>query len=228
MLPKRSYPVTGWHEEPINKKHDQEVFDCGEAPLNDFLRRYARRSHELGGAKTFLAIDDADDKTILGFYSLSPASVDYARTPEIIRRGLARHDVPGFRFARLAMHRRVQRQGIGGQLLLAAGRRCLAASAEVGGVAVARCRCWTRRYPCCCRSQQSRRRSRKQENIDLNQVAKRAQFFADSYARCSLTPASIFSATSWELITGCTSNSTRSFQFAIHWSSSVRSSVSMS
>lgn len=99
MLPKRSYPVTGWHEEPINKKHDQEVFDCGEAPLNDFLRRYARRSHELGGAKTFLAIDDADDKTILGFYSLSPASVDYARTPEIIRRGLARHDVPGFRRA---------------------------------------------------------------------------------------------------------------------------------
>jgi len=87
VLPKRSYPVTGWHEEPINKKHDQEVFDCGEAPLNDFLRRYARRSHELGGAKTFLAIDDADDKTILGFYSLSPASVDYARTPEIIRRG---------------------------------------------------------------------------------------------------------------------------------------------
>jgi GNAT superfamily N-acetyltransferase len=30
--------------------------------------------------------------------------------------------------------RRLQGQGIGGQLLLAAGRRCLLASAEVGGV----------------------------------------------------------------------------------------------
>jgi hypothetical protein len=30
--------------------------------------------------------------------------------------------------------RKFQRQGLGGQLLLAAGRRCLAASAEVGGV----------------------------------------------------------------------------------------------
>jgi len=68
--------------------------------LNEFLRRYARKSHELGGSKTFLAIDHRDKTNILGFYSLSPASVEYARTPEIVRRGLARHDVPGFRLAR--------------------------------------------------------------------------------------------------------------------------------
>jgi GNAT superfamily N-acetyltransferase len=123
-----------WHEEPINKKHDREAFDCGEEPLNEFLRRYARKSHDTGGAKTFLAIDDADNKTILGFYSLSPVSVDYAKTPEIKRRGLARYDVPGFRLARLAVDRKLQQQGIGGQLLLAAGRRCLLAAAEVGGV----------------------------------------------------------------------------------------------
>ena len=98
------------------------------------MRRYARKSHELGGAKTFLAIDDSDGEKILGFYSLSPASVEYARTPEIIRRGLARHDVPGFRLASLAVDRRVQGQGLGGQFLLAAGRRCLLAAAEVGGV----------------------------------------------------------------------------------------------
>jgi len=125
--------VTAWHEEPISKKHDREGFDCGDEALNEFLRRYARKSHELGGAKTFLAIADAD-KAILGFYSLSPASVDYARTPEILRRGLARYDVPGFRLARLAVDRRWQGHGIGGQLLLAAGRRCLLAAAEVGGV----------------------------------------------------------------------------------------------
>ena len=125
--------MTAWHEEPISKKHDREAFDCGDEALNEFLRRYARKSHERGGAKTFLAIHDAD-RTILGFYSLSPASVDYARTPEIVRRGLARHDVPGFRLARLAVDRRFQGQGLGGQLLLAAGRRCIWAAAEVGGV----------------------------------------------------------------------------------------------
>jgi GNAT superfamily N-acetyltransferase len=129
--------LTPWHEEAITRKHDRDAFDCGEGALNDFLRRYARKSHDLGGAKTFLAIDDSDNKTIFGFYSLSPASVDYARTPEIVRRGLARHDVPGFRLARLAVDRRFQGQGIGGQLLLAAGRRCLLAAAEVGGVVLA-------------------------------------------------------------------------------------------
>jgi GNAT superfamily N-acetyltransferase len=126
--------VTAWHEEPIDKKHDREAFDCGEEALNEFLRRYARKSHQLGGAKTFLAINDAATKTILGFYSLSPASVDYSRTPEIVRHGLARYDVPGFRLARLAVDRKWQGKGIGGQLLLAAGRRCLLAAAEVGGV----------------------------------------------------------------------------------------------
>jgi GNAT superfamily N-acetyltransferase len=126
--------LMAWHEQPINKKHDREAFDCGEEGLNEFLRRYARKSHDLGAAKTFLAIDDADSKSILGFYSLSPASLAYARTPEIVRRGPARHDVPCFRLARLAVDRRLQGQGMGGQLLLAAGRRCLLASAEVGGV----------------------------------------------------------------------------------------------
>jgi len=125
--------VTAWREEPISKQHNREAFDCGDEALNEFLRHYARKSHERGGAKTFLAIDDAD-KTILGFYSLSPASVDYARTPEIVRRGLARHDVPGFRLAGLAVDLRWQGKGIGGQLLLAAGRRCLLAAAEVGGL----------------------------------------------------------------------------------------------
>ncbi len=126
--------MASWHEEPISKKHDRESFDCGDESLNEFLRRYARKSHERGGAKTFLAIEDAPDKAVLGFYSLGPASVDYAQTPEIVRRGLARHDVPGFGLARLAVDLRWQGQGVGGQLLLAAGRRCLLAAEEVGGV----------------------------------------------------------------------------------------------
>jgi GNAT superfamily N-acetyltransferase len=38
--------------------------------------------------------------------------------------------------ARLAVDRRLQGKGLGGQLLLAAGRRCLLAAEEVGGVAL--------------------------------------------------------------------------------------------
>lgn len=128
--------VPAWHEEATSKRHDREAFDCGEMALNEFLQHHARRSHEIGGAKTFLAISDADSRTILGYYSLSPASVSYARTPEFVRRGLARHDVPAFRLARLAVDLKVQGHGIGGRLLLLAGRKCLLAAAEVGGVAM--------------------------------------------------------------------------------------------
>ena len=122
-----------WHEEPINKKHDRESFNCGDEALNEFLRRHARQSHDLGAAKTFLAMS-ATGKEILGFYSLTPATIEYARTPEQVRRGLARHDVPGFRLARLAVDRKFQSHGLGGQLLVAAGRRCLQAATQVGGV----------------------------------------------------------------------------------------------
>ena len=125
-----------WDEEPVSKGHKREDFDCGDPRLNEYLCRHARKSHEHGGAKTFLAVSKEDHKTILGFYSLSPASMAYDRTPERIRSRLARHDVPLFRLARLAVDFRVQNKGIGGQLLLAAGRRCLLAATEVGGVAL--------------------------------------------------------------------------------------------
>jgi GNAT superfamily N-acetyltransferase len=128
--------IPPWHEEPIAKRHNREAFDCGDVALNEFLRRYARQTHEQGGAKTFLAVRDADATQILGFYSLSPASVEFIRTPDVIKRGLARYDVPVFRLGRLAVDRTMQRKGLGGQLLLAAGRRCLRAAQEVGGVAL--------------------------------------------------------------------------------------------
>lgn len=123
-----------WHEEPVSKHHDRDAFDCGEEALNDFLRKYARKSHDAGGAKTFLAISDADNKTVLGYYSLAPVSLEYARTPGIIKQGLARYDVPGFRLARLAISKSVQGQGFGTQLLLLAGKRCLKVASQVGGV----------------------------------------------------------------------------------------------
>jgi GNAT superfamily N-acetyltransferase len=128
--------LADWHETPISKVHDREAFDCGEAELNEFLRRHARQSNEKGGAKTFVASSIDDERRVLGFYSLSPASIDYARTPALVKKGLARYDVPVFRLGRLAVDRTIQGHGLGGQLLLAAGRRCVRAAAEVGGVAL--------------------------------------------------------------------------------------------
>ena len=125
--------LPAWHEEAVDKSHDRKSFDCGQDELNQFLAKHARQSHESGGAKTFCAIEDGLPGKVLGFYSLAPASLEYARMPEALVKGVARHDIGGFRLARLAVVRDMQGRGIGGQLLLAAGKRCLRVAAEAGG-----------------------------------------------------------------------------------------------
>ena len=127
--------LPAWHEEAVSRRHDRKRFDCGDAELNRFLWEHARKNHEQGASKTFLAIRNDDDVTIMGFYALSPASVAFAQTPAIVRKGLPHYEIPMFRLGRLAVATDYQGKGLmGGQLLLAAGRRCLRAAEDAGAV----------------------------------------------------------------------------------------------
>jgi GNAT superfamily N-acetyltransferase len=126
-----------WREEPIGRHHNRKSLDCGAADLNEYLARYARQNHESGGAKTLVAVSSAEPARILGFYSISPGSIEFARVPVNLTRKPGRYEVPIFRLGRLAVDRSVQGQGLGGDLLLAAGERALAVAAEVGGIALA-------------------------------------------------------------------------------------------
>jgi len=126
-----------WREEPIGRHHDRDGFDCGAPDLNEYIRRYARQNHQSGGAKTFVAVAPAEPARVMGFYSISPGAIAFARVPAILTRRLGRYEVPVFRLGRLAVDRSMQGQGLGGDLLLAAGARALAVAAEVGGVALA-------------------------------------------------------------------------------------------
>ena len=125
-----------WQDLALSRDHDRKNFDCGEPALNDYLAKYARQNHESGAAKTFVAIEARAPAIVLGYYTLSPASIDYARTPNVVRHGLGRYEVPVYRLGRLAVASSVQGRGLGSGLLLAAGRRCLTVAAEVGGVAL--------------------------------------------------------------------------------------------
>jgi GNAT superfamily N-acetyltransferase len=130
--------VTGltWEEAPIGKKHDRTSFDCCDADLNLYLKRFARQNHESGGAKCFVAVPVHAPAQVLGFYTLSPASLEYARTPALAKKGLGRYDVPVFRLGRLVVDRSAQGRGLGGALLLRAAERCLRVARDVGGVAL--------------------------------------------------------------------------------------------
>ncbi|RWK34103.1 GNAT family N-acetyltransferase [Mesorhizobium sp.] len=123
-----------WHEESIAKRHDRASFDCGDAQMNDFLRRFARQSHDQNAAKTFCAIDNAASDRVLGFYTIAPSAIAHEAVPDAMTRGLARHEVSGFKLARLATDRAVAGLGLGGQLLAAAALRCLRLAGEGGGI----------------------------------------------------------------------------------------------
>ena len=79
-----------------------------------------------GGAICFVAAPSDAPARVLGFYTLSPASLEYARTPALAKKGLARYNVPVFRLGR----------GLGGALLLRAAHRCIRVAQDVGGVAL--------------------------------------------------------------------------------------------
>lgn len=83
-----------------------------------------------------MAVSAEEPARILGYYTLSPASLEYACTPAVIRKNLARYDVPVFRLGRLAVALALQGRGLGGALLFRAAERCLLVAQEVGGVGV--------------------------------------------------------------------------------------------
>lgn len=117
----------------LARSHRTDSFDCGAAPLDAYLRRFALSNQAAGGAQTYIA---AVGDTVVGYYSLSAASIEYAAATERMRKGLARHPIPVILLARLAVDRTWQGKGLGAALLLDALRRILAVVDIVGFRAV--------------------------------------------------------------------------------------------
>lgn len=126
-----------WREEPVGRQHDRAAFDCGSLELNTYLQRYARQNHELGGAKTFVAVVPSEPSHVLGYYTVSPGSIEFSKVPCEMTRKLGQYDVPVFRLGRLAVSKSLQGRGLGADLLFSAGLRAIAVASEVGGVALA-------------------------------------------------------------------------------------------
>ena len=129
--------AVSWQEQALARHHDRAGFDCGVPALNEFLARYARQSQESGGARTFVAVSPGAPATVLGYYTIGPGAIAFAKTPAKITRALGRYEVPVFRLGRLAVSLDTQGRGLGADLLYAAGERAIAVAQQVGGVALA-------------------------------------------------------------------------------------------
>ena len=97
----------------LKKSDDRTHFDCGDDTLNVFFRRYAGQNqfrHHIG--VTYVA---AQTDKILGYATVSPASLDADRIPH--GRKLPFFPIPILRIARLAVDVRCQGGRIGSALL---------------------------------------------------------------------------------------------------------------
>jgi GNAT superfamily N-acetyltransferase len=123
-------------EEPLSlpvlltQEHEIVGFDCGKAPLNDFLIKYALQNQASGGARTYVL---TRGKRVIGYYSLAPASVMPADAPARVMKGQGRYPVPVILMARFALDQKEHRKGYGKTLLRDALRRALAGAEAIGG-----------------------------------------------------------------------------------------------
>jgi hypothetical protein len=123
-------------EELDAKRHDRADFDCGEEPLNRYLKTLAAQHRIKGIATTFVLLDSERPSLILGYYSLSAASLVFERLAAADRKGLPAYPVPAVRIGRLATSISIRGQRLGELLLQNAIKRTLQARNLLGVHAV--------------------------------------------------------------------------------------------
>ncbi len=122
--------MTSWVVEALAKEHERDRFSCGRAPLDDFLKRFARQYAKRKLGTTYVAVARGE-KRVLGYFTLAPSHFEFAHAPAALLKGLPRHPIPTLLLARLAVDLSEQGKGLGRFLLLSAFERCLQVSREV-------------------------------------------------------------------------------------------------
>lgn len=123
----------GTRIELLHVRHERGQFACGNAALDEFLRRHAGQQQRKGFGKTYVALDEVSDG-VVGFVTLSAGQIATVDLPESAK--LPRHPAPVLRIGRLAVNRAAQGKGIAQDLLAHALRIALEFSTQVGIYAV--------------------------------------------------------------------------------------------
>ena len=124
--------------EPLNPaKHRREEFDCGVAALNDFLRSKARKEMEAGTSACFVIVPEDDPGRVVGYYTLSAATIIRTELPDVMLKKLPRYpEMPATLLGRLARDVQMKGQRIGDRLMVSVLERAVAASKEVASLAI--------------------------------------------------------------------------------------------
>ncbi|MFV2017813.1 GNAT family N-acetyltransferase [Micromonospora sp. LOL_023] len=119
-----------WESTRLTPDHDTSSFDCGVDSLNQWLIGHALAAQRSRSAATHVWTAPRSDK-VMAYFATTPTKVVRAELSHKQADGSS--DVPGYLLAKLAMHRQLHGQGLGGELLLDALTRLVIASEGAGG-----------------------------------------------------------------------------------------------
>ena len=120
----------------LEESDEVEGFDCGDEPLNNYLKRHAwTNQQKVSIGVTYAAVDESAPRTVLGYFTLATSSVPRDRFPSKYVRGLPPYDLPLILLARLAVDKRFSGRGLGHAMMAEALKITLRVADVVG------CRC---------------------------------------------------------------------------------------
>ena len=115
--------------EPLSADHQIHAFACGEAMLDEWLKRRALSNQTSGASRTFVVTTDAGE--VMGYYALAAGAVAHHDATRVIRQNMP-DPIPVMVLARLAVDTRAQGMKLGAGLLQDAVRRCIQVSHNTG------------------------------------------------------------------------------------------------
>jgi hypothetical protein len=67
----------------LEESDEVEGFDCGDEPLNNYLKRHAwTNQQKVSIGVTYVAVDESAPRTVLGYFTLATSSVPRDRFPK--------------------------------------------------------------------------------------------------------------------------------------------------
>jgi GNAT superfamily N-acetyltransferase len=115
--------------EPLSSLHSVDEFECGEAALDEWLKRRAMANQQSGASRTFVVADQ--DQRVYGYYALAAGAVAHSSAASSVKRNMP-DPIPVMVLGRLAVDHRAHGIKLGAALLQDAVNRAVAVSENAG------------------------------------------------------------------------------------------------